>query len=162
MIAKIPYSIEKDFQPVALVARGHLLLAVTPTSTYKSVQDLIAAAKKEPGKMTNASSASGSPGHVGAELFNSWPGSKPFTCPIAAGQPATTDLIAGRVTFMFESLNSISAHAKSGAVRALDGQRRPPLTGICRRADGRGGRRAGLQRADLERRHRASGHAARR
>jgi tripartite-type tricarboxylate transporter receptor subunit TctC len=128
MIAKIPYSIEKDFAPVALVARGHLLLAVAPTSEYKTVKDLIAASKKDPGKMTNASSASGSPGHVGAELFKYMAGVDAVHVPYRGGAAATTDLIAGRVTFMFESLNSIAPHAKSGAVRALgvSGDRRSP------------------------------------
>jgi len=128
MIAKIPYSIEKDFTPVALVARGHLLLAVAPTSEYKTVKDLIDASKKDPGKMTNASSASGSPGHVGAELFKYMAGVDAVHVPYRGGAAATTDLIAGRVTFMFESLNSIAPHAKSGAVRALgvSGDRRSP------------------------------------
>ncbi|MBX9846402.1 MAG: tripartite tricarboxylate transporter substrate binding protein [Xanthobacteraceae bacterium] len=128
MIAKIPYSIEKDFQPVALVARGHLLLTVGATSEYKTVKDLIDAAKKNPGKMTNASSASGSPGHVGAELFKYMAGIEAVHVPYRGGAAATTDLIAGRVTFMFESLNSISPHAKSGAVRglAVSGDRRSP------------------------------------
>jgi tripartite-type tricarboxylate transporter receptor subunit TctC len=128
MIAKIPYSIEKDFAPIALVARGHLLLAVAPTSEYKTVKDLIAASKKDPGKMTNASSASGSPGHVGAELFKYMAGVDAVHVPYRGGAAATTDLIAGRVTFMFESLNSIAPHAKSGAVRALgvSGDRRSP------------------------------------
>jgi tripartite-type tricarboxylate transporter receptor subunit TctC len=126
MVAKLPYSIERDFQPIALVAHGHLLLAVAPTSEYKSVKDLIEAAKKDPGKMTNASSASGSPGHVGAELFKYMAGIEAVHVPYRGGAAATTDLIAGRVTFMFESLNSISPHARSGAVRALgvSGERR--------------------------------------
>jgi tripartite-type tricarboxylate transporter receptor subunit TctC len=128
MIAKIPYSIEKDFAPVALVARGHLLLTVAPTSEYKTVKDLIDAAKRKPGTMTNASSASGSPGHVGAELFKYMAGIEAVHVPYRGGAAATTDLIAGRVTFMFESLNSISPHAKSGAVRglAVSGDRRSP------------------------------------
>jgi tripartite-type tricarboxylate transporter receptor subunit TctC len=128
MIARIPYSIEKDFQPIALVARGHLLLTVAPTSEFKTVKDLIDAAKKNPGKMTNASSASGSPGHVGAELFKYMAGIDAVHVPYRGGAAATTDLIAGRVTFMFESLNSIAPHAKSGAVRGLgvSGDRRSP------------------------------------
>src|SRR3954466_11842190 len=74
MIAKLPYNIEKDFQPIALIARGHLLVAVSPTSDIRSIKDLITEAKKNPGTMTNASSASGSPGHVGAQLFQNKPG----------------------------------------------------------------------------------------
>ena len=78
--------------------------------------------------MTNASSASGSPGHVGAELFKSMAGIEAVHVPYRGGVAATTDLIAGRVTFMFESLNSIAPHAKSGAVRglAVSGDRRSP------------------------------------
>ena len=118
-MTKMPYDTVRDFQPIALIARGHLMLAVSANSEYKSVKDLIDAAKKIPGKMTNASSATGSPGHVGAELFKFMAGIDAVHVPYRGGAAATTDLIAGRVTFMFESLNSISPHAKSGAVRAL-------------------------------------------
>src|SRR5262245_10912653 len=69
MVPKMPYDVVRDFQPIAQLTRGHLLLAVAPKSNFHSVQDLIAEAKKYPGKLTNASSASGSPGHVGGELF---------------------------------------------------------------------------------------------
>ena len=110
------------------MARGHLLLAVSPTSDYRSVKELIEAGKKDPGKLSNASSASGSPGHVGGELFKHMAGIEAVHVPYRGGVAATTDLIAGRIQFMFESLNSISPHAKSGQVRALavSGDRRSP------------------------------------
>lgn len=128
MVAKLPYNIERDLTPIALIARGHLLLAVSPTSNIKSVKDLIAEAKANPGKLSNASSSNGSPGHVGAELFKFMAGIDAVHVPYRGGAAATTDLIAGRVQFMFESLNSIAPHAKSGAVRALavSGDRRSP------------------------------------
>ena len=69
MVAKLPYDIERDFQPIALATRGHLLLAVSPTVPFKSVTEIIDYAKKNPGKLMNASSSNGSPGHVGGELF---------------------------------------------------------------------------------------------
>ncbi len=69
MVAKLPYDIERDLQPIALATRGHLLLAVTPKMEINSVQELIDYAKKNPGKLLNASSSNGSPGHVGGELF---------------------------------------------------------------------------------------------
>src|SRR5215470_6246768 len=69
MVARLPYDIERDFQPIALVARGHLLLAVAPDVPFKTVPELIDYAKKHPGKLSNASSSNGSPGHVGGELF---------------------------------------------------------------------------------------------
>src|SRR5262249_25623080 len=64
MVAKLPYDIERDFQPIALATRGHLLLAVSPTLPFKSVQEVIDYAKANPGKLLNASSSNGSPGHV--------------------------------------------------------------------------------------------------
>ena len=69
MVAKLPYDIERDFQPIALVSRGHLLRATAPMLPVKTVQELIDYAKQRPGKLTNASSSNGSPGHVGGELF---------------------------------------------------------------------------------------------
>src|SRR3954468_14331199 len=69
MVSKLPYNIERDFQPIALVARGHMLLAVSPNLPVHSVQELIDYAKKNPRKLSNASSSNGSPGHVGGELF---------------------------------------------------------------------------------------------
>jgi tripartite-type tricarboxylate transporter receptor subunit TctC len=128
MVARLPYDLDKDIQPIALLSRGHLLLAVAPTSDVKSVKELIAKAKSSPGKLTNASSANGSPGHVGGELFKHMSGIEVVHVPYRGGAAAMNDLIAGRVDFMFESLNSISPHAKSGSVRALavSGDRRSP------------------------------------
>jgi tripartite-type tricarboxylate transporter receptor subunit TctC len=128
MVERLPYNLEKDFQPIAMISRGHLLLAVAPTSDFKSVKDLVAKAKQNPGKLTNASSANGSPGHVGGELFKHMTGAQIVHVPYRGGAAAINDLIAGRVDFMFESLNSISPHAKSGNVRALavSGDRRSP------------------------------------
>jgi tripartite-type tricarboxylate transporter receptor subunit TctC len=128
MVNKLPYDIERDFQPIALLTRGHLLLAVPPDSPFKSVQDLIAYAKANPGKMLNASSSNGSPGHVGGELFKTMTGTEIVHVPYRGGAQATNDLVAGRIHFMFESLNSIAPHAKSGTVRglAVSGTRRSP------------------------------------
>jgi tripartite-type tricarboxylate transporter receptor subunit TctC len=128
MVERLPYNLDKDFQPIALLTRGHLLLAVAPTSDVKSVKDLVAKAKANPGKLTNASSANGSPGHVGGELFKYMTGTQIVHVPYRGGAAAINDLIAGRVDFMFESLNSISPHAKTGNVRALavSGDRRSP------------------------------------
>src|SRR5258706_15850812 len=128
MVAKLPYDIERDLQPVALVARGHLLLAVSPTIPVNSVRELIAYAQKNPGKLTNASSSNGSPGHVAGELFKSMTGTQIVHVPYKGGAMAINDLIAGHVQLMFESLNSIAPHARSGKVRALavSGARRSP------------------------------------
>ena len=119
MVAKLPYDIERDLQPIALVARGHLLLAVSPSSPIKSVRELIAYAQKNPGKLTNASSSNGSPGHVAGELFKTMTGTVIVHVPYKGGAMAINDLIAGHVQLIWESLNSIAPHARSGKVRAL-------------------------------------------
>jgi tripartite-type tricarboxylate transporter receptor subunit TctC len=119
MVAKLPYDIERDLQPIALVVKGHLLLAVSPSLPVNSVKELIDYAKKNPGKLMNASSSNGSPGHVGGELFKYMTGTDIVHVPYKGGAMAINDLIAGHVQLMFESLNSISAYARSGKVRAL-------------------------------------------
>jgi tripartite-type tricarboxylate transporter receptor subunit TctC len=111
--------IERDFQPIAQVTTGHLLLAVAPALPIRSVADLIEHAKKNPGKLSNASSGSGSPGHVSGELFKFMSGTEIVHVPYKGGTAAITDLIAGRVDLMFESLTSIAPHARQQAIRAL-------------------------------------------
>lgn len=128
MMAKLPYDIEKDLQPVALVSIGNMLLAVSPKVQANSVAELVAMARANPGKMTNASSANGSPGHVGGELFKILTGTQIVHVPYKGGALAINDLMGGQVDMMIESLNSIAPHARSGKVRALavTGAKRSP------------------------------------
>lgn len=128
MVAKLPYDIERDLQPIALVARGNMMLAVSPSLPVKSVKELISYAKKNPGMLVNASSSNGSPGHVAGELFKTMTGADIVHAPYKGGAMAINDLIAGHVQLMWESLNSISPYARSGKVRALavSGARRSP------------------------------------
>ena len=95
MVAKLPYNIEKDFQPIALIVHGHLMLAVSPKSDIKSVKELIDKAKANPGKLTNASSSNGSPGHVGGELFKFMTGTQIQHVPYRGGAAAINDLSPG-------------------------------------------------------------------
>jgi tripartite-type tricarboxylate transporter receptor subunit TctC len=119
MVAKLPYDIERDLQPVAVVGYSHMLLAVSPSLPVRSVRELIELAKKNPGKLFNASSSNGSPGHVAGELFKYMTGTDIVHVPYKGGASAIADLIAGNVQLMFESTNSISPHVKAGRVRAL-------------------------------------------
>src|SRR6185503_145118 len=119
MVAKLPYDIERDLQPVALVTTGYMLLAVSPKTDFQSVKELVEFAKKNPGKLSNASSSNGSPGHVSGELFKYMTGTDIVHIPYKGGAPAIADLIAGQVQLMFESTNSIAPHVKAGRVRAL-------------------------------------------
>jgi tripartite-type tricarboxylate transporter receptor subunit TctC len=119
IVDHLPFDIARDFQPIGLVTRGHLLLAVSPTTPFHSVKDVIDYAKQNPGKLLNASSSNGSPGHVDAELFKYMTGTDIVHVPYKGGAAAISDLIAGRVQIMFESLNSIAPFARSGQVRGL-------------------------------------------
>ena len=119
MVAKLPYDIDRDLQPVALVTTGYMLLAVSPSLPVSSVKELIAYAKKNPGKLSNASSSNGSPGHVSGELFKWMTGTDIVHVPYRGGAAAIADLIAGNVQLMFESTNTIGAHVKAGRVRGL-------------------------------------------
>lgn len=119
MMSKLPYDIDKDFQPVRQMQMTHLMLIVPPNSPFKTVAELIAYGKKNPGKLTHASSATGSPGHVGAELFKHMAGIDAVHVPYKGGAAAIADLMAGRVDFMMESLASSGPHVKSGRVRGL-------------------------------------------
>jgi len=128
LVAQLPYSIANDFQPIMVVEYSQLLLVVSPKTPFHSVQELIAYAKANPGKLLNASSSNGSPGHVAAELFKFMTGTDIVHVPYKGGAPAINDLMAGRVQLMFEALNSIAPFAKSGQVRALasSGDHRSP------------------------------------
>ena len=119
MVKQLPYVIERDFQPIAVIARGQMMLAVSPQLPVNSVKELIAYAKAHPGKLTNASSSNGSPGHVGAELFKFMTASHIVHVPYRGGALAIQDLMAGRVDVMFESLQSIAQFAQAGKVHAL-------------------------------------------
>ena len=119
MVAKLPYDIERDLQPVALVSTGYMLLAASPKAPFSTVKELIAYAKKNPGRLFNASSSNGSPGHVSGELFKYMTGTDIVHIPYKGGAPAIADLICGQVQLMFESTNSIAPHVKAGRVVAL-------------------------------------------
>jgi tripartite-type tricarboxylate transporter receptor subunit TctC len=128
LVAHLPYDIARDFQPIVVVTKGHLLLAASPAAPFNTVKQLIAYSKQNPGKLLNASSSNGSPGHVFGELFKYMTGTDIVHVPYKGGAPAINDLIAGRVQLMFESLNSIAPFARSGTVRALavSGDHRSP------------------------------------
>jgi tripartite-type tricarboxylate transporter receptor subunit TctC len=119
MFRKPPYNVLKDFQPVALIATNQMLLAASPKHPFKTIREVIDFAKQNPGKLLNASSASGSPGHVGFELFKLMAGVQIVHVPYKGGAAAILDLISGQVQLMMESLNSITPHAKAGRVRGL-------------------------------------------
>jgi tripartite-type tricarboxylate transporter receptor subunit TctC len=113
------YDAAKDLEPVIFVASITNVLIVPPDFPAKNVAELIAAAKKEPGKLSFASSGAGSSTHMSAELFKSMSGTDILHIPYKGSGQALPDLISGRVSMMFENAPGAVSFIKSGKVRAL-------------------------------------------
>ena len=96
-LRKLPYDPVKDFIPVSLVATAPQILVVGADKPYKSVADLVAAAKKEPGRLTYASAGAGTGSHLAAEMFNEQARIETLHVPYKGGAPALTDVMAGQV-----------------------------------------------------------------
>jgi tripartite-type tricarboxylate transporter receptor subunit TctC len=119
MYPKLPYDPQKDFVPVTLVATSPLMLVVNPSVAAKSVQELVALAKANPGKLNFGSGGVGSTPHLSAELFKSAAGFDAVHVPYKGGAPALNDLIGGQLSFMIENMPGTMPFVKSGKLRAL-------------------------------------------
>jgi tripartite-type tricarboxylate transporter receptor subunit TctC len=119
VVQKPPLNVLKDLQPIAQTTTGQMLLATGPSTPFKSVRDVVGYAQQNPGKLFNASSGNGTPGHVGFELFKLMTGTNIVHVPYKGGAAGIADLIAGQVQLMLESTNSITPFAKAGRVRGL-------------------------------------------
>ena len=127
---KLPYDTAKDFAPITQVASLQLVLVVNPSLPVRSVKELIALAKAKPGQLNYGSSGSGQSLHLAAELFKTLAGVDIVHVPYKGAAPARTDLLAGQVQMMFESMIGVLPVVKSGRLRALavSGARRSPAT----------------------------------
>ena len=119
VLPKLPYDVDRDFQPVIHMYGTPNLLAVTLSLPVDSVQALIAHAKKHPDQLLYASTGSGSSIHVGMELFKIMTGTQMVHVPFKAASVAIIDLTAGRVHLMADNINSIGPHVKAGRLRGL-------------------------------------------
>ena len=129
LIGKLPYDTVKDFTPIVLVATAPLVLCVHPAIPAKSVRELVALAKAQPGKLSYASTGNGSSNHISMELFNSLAGVKIVHIPYKGSAPAVTDLLGGQVQLMFDNVPNVLPHVKAGKLIALaqTGTKRSPL-----------------------------------
>jgi tripartite-type tricarboxylate transporter receptor subunit TctC len=125
----VGYDPRKDFAPVGLIATSALVVLVNTQVEANTIPELIALAKREPGKLNYASAGVGSGIHLGAELFATMAGIKLTHIPYKGSSPALTDLIGGHVAIYFSSLPPAIALIKEGKVRALavTGPQRSPL-----------------------------------
>ena len=116
---KLPYDPIKDFAPITLFADGPYLLVVHPSLPVKSVKELIDYARKNPNKISYASSGNGSGGHLAAEMLKSMTGIKMVHVPYKGGGPALTGLLSGEAQVLFATWAAGKGHIKSGRIRAL-------------------------------------------
>jgi tripartite-type tricarboxylate transporter receptor subunit TctC len=120
LYGKLSYDPVKDFAPVSLLAVVPNVLVTNATQpNVKTVSDLIAAAKKEPGKLTYASAGNGTSIHLAGELFTSLAKIDMLHIPYKGSGPAVSDLLGGQVNYMFDSITSAKPHIESGKLRAL-------------------------------------------
>lgn len=116
---KLPYATDKAFAPVMLVGRSPNVLVVRADSPYKTVQDVIAAAKAKPGQVSFASQGPGTSAHLAGELFKSLAKVDLNHIPYKGAGPAITDLLGGQVDLMFATASAVGNLLESGKLRAL-------------------------------------------
>jgi tripartite-type tricarboxylate transporter receptor subunit TctC len=119
LYTKLPYDSVKDFTTVTLVASTPLMLVVHPSTQAKSVKELAALLKANPGKYTYGSSGTGTILHLASELFNSREGLQVLHVPYKGSGPATQAILAGDVTYVFSTMPPAVSNAKAGKLRAL-------------------------------------------
>jgi len=116
---KLNFNFLRDTEPVAGIIRFPNVVVVNPSVPVKTIPELIAYAKANPGKLNMASSGNGSTIHMSGELFKMLTGTDMVHVPYRGGAPALTDLIAGQVHVMFDNIPTCAEHVKSGKLRGL-------------------------------------------
>ncbi|MBS0427103.1 MAG: tripartite tricarboxylate transporter substrate binding protein [Proteobacteria bacterium] len=116
---KLPYGSNAAFAPVLLIGRGPNVLVVRPDSPYKSVADIIAAAKAKPDKLTYASQGTGTSAHLAGEMLANLAKVRLVHVPYKGAGPALTDLLGGQVDMMFATAAAVSNFVDTGKLRAL-------------------------------------------
>lgn len=116
---KLPYNVFTDLAPITLVVINPQILVVHPSLPVRSVQDLVKLAKSRPGQINYGSVGPGSPQHMGMELLKSMAGVNLVHIPYKGTAPAMTELIAGQISAMFNSMPSVLPHIATGRLRGI-------------------------------------------
>lgn len=119
LIAKKPFTLMKDFAPVAPINYSDLLLVVHPSLPAKNVKELVALARTKAAGLNYASSGNGTPYHLAGEYFNALIGAKITHVPHKGSSEARTSVMSGQVEMMFDAITTMAPLAKAGRVRAL-------------------------------------------
>ena len=116
---KLPFDIERNFSPVALVASVPMLLVVHPSVPVSNVAELIALARSQPAKLNHATPGNGTPQHLAFELLNKLAKIEVTHVPYKGTGPAVADLLGGQVQAAFATLASVAQHVRAGKLRAI-------------------------------------------
>ena len=116
---KLGYDFEKDFAPITTVALVPNVLVVNPQLPAKTVQELLAQAKAQPGKLTYGSNGTGTGQHLIGAHFEGMGGVQLLHVPYKGSGPLTTDLLGGQITMSFDTITPVLPHIKAGKLRAL-------------------------------------------
>jgi tripartite-type tricarboxylate transporter receptor subunit TctC len=129
LFGNLRYDPETDISPIILIEKGPLILVVNPNSQYKSIQDIVAAAKAKPGTLTFSSGGIGGSHQLSAELFMQNAGIQMIHVPYKSGSAALTDLMAGNVDMMFDQMYSAVPSIRADKLRpiASTSKKRSPL-----------------------------------
>jgi len=119
LFKKLNFDPLTDLVPIFLIERGPLMLTVRADSPYKSVKDIVAAAKATPGKLSYASGGIGGTHHLSGSLFEHTAGIDMIHAPYKSGSAAASDLLGGQVNMMFEQMYVAMPSIKAGKTRAL-------------------------------------------
>jgi tripartite-type tricarboxylate transporter receptor subunit TctC len=119
LIPHKPFELMRDFVPVAPINYSDLVMVVPASLPVTNLEEFIALAKKEPGKLNYASSGPGTPYHMAGELFKAMSGTDIVHVPYKASGDARTAVLAGQVQMMFDAITTMGPLAKSGKVKAL-------------------------------------------
>ncbi len=129
LIKNVPYDATKDFDYITIPVLAPNVLVASTSQKARTVAEVIAALKAQPGKLSFASSGNGSSDHLSAELFWQQTGTEAMHVPYKGGAPAITDLLGGQVDFSFQNVNAVLPHLRSGKLRAIavTGTQRSPV-----------------------------------
>ena len=119
LIAKLPYNVFTDLAPIGLVVINPQILVLHPSVPANSVRELVKLAKAKPGQINYASVGPGSPNHLGVEMLKFMTGIDLVHIPYKGTAPAVTDVLAGHVSLMFNSMPSVLQHVKSGRLKGI-------------------------------------------
>ena len=129
LLSKVAYDAGKDFDYLTVAVQAPNVLVVPAASPYKSVAELIAAEKAQPGKLTFASAGNGTSDHLSAELFWLQSGTSGLHVPYKGAAPAITDLLGGQIDAAFQNINNVIQYIHAGKLRvlAIASAKRSPL-----------------------------------